>query len=299
MNRQVVKNKIDVLEAPEWTGFTAFMKFKCPHVIRLHGSDTYFCHLENRKVKRKNKFFEKKALKGASSIVGVSNFVAEKTKELFHINKSIKVIHNTVSVELLKPDHTNIKPKTLLYFGTLIRKKGVFQIIKTFNKLIEKNALVELEMIGNDCLDYQEKKSTLSIIKQQLTPKAKSNFKYEKSLPYNLIIDEIKKADIVLLPSFAEAFPMTWLEAMTLEKKLITSNIGWAKELMIDNVTGYMINPNNTNDFVDKIELLLSDNLNNKIMATNARKRILNHFSIEKFIEENIDFYKSVLQNEI
>ena len=101
------------------------------------------------------------------------------------------------------------------------------------------------------------------------------------------------------MPSFAEAFPMTWLEAMTLEKKLITSNIGWAKELMIDNVTGYMINPNNTNDFVDKIELLLSDNLNNKIMATNARKRILNHFSIEKFIEENIDFYKSVLQNEI
>ena len=42
----VKEKKIDVLEAPEWGGFTAFMKFDCPLILRLHGSDTYFCDLE-------------------------------------------------------------------------------------------------------------------------------------------------------------------------------------------------------------------------------------------------------------
>ncbi|SHG58685.1 glycosyltransferase [Flavobacterium johnsoniae] len=56
----IKKDKIDLLEAPDWTGITAFMNFSIPLVIRFHGSDTYFCHLENRKQKRKNFWFEKK-----------------------------------------------------------------------------------------------------------------------------------------------------------------------------------------------------------------------------------------------
>ena len=53
INRIIGKNQIDLIEAPDWTGITAFMKFKCPLLIRLHGSDAYFCHLENRKQKGK------------------------------------------------------------------------------------------------------------------------------------------------------------------------------------------------------------------------------------------------------
>ena len=48
--------KIDIVEAPDWTGFTAFVNPKCPLVIRENGSDTYFSYLDNRKVKFKNKF---------------------------------------------------------------------------------------------------------------------------------------------------------------------------------------------------------------------------------------------------
>ena len=44
---------IDLIEAPDWTGISAFMKFTVPLIIRLHGSDGYFCHLDGRKQKRK------------------------------------------------------------------------------------------------------------------------------------------------------------------------------------------------------------------------------------------------------
>jgi len=59
INHIIQNDSIDLIEAPDWTGITAFMKLKVPIVIRLHGSDTYFCHLENRKQKFKNFIFEK------------------------------------------------------------------------------------------------------------------------------------------------------------------------------------------------------------------------------------------------
>jgi hypothetical protein len=52
----------EIDEAPDWTGITSLFRLKMPIVIRLNGSDTYFCNLDNRPVKWSNKFHEKRAL---------------------------------------------------------------------------------------------------------------------------------------------------------------------------------------------------------------------------------------------
>src|SRR5690606_19801147 len=54
LNKLIIEEKIDAIEAPDWTGITAFMKLNCLLVIRMNGSDGYFCKLENRQQKRKN-----------------------------------------------------------------------------------------------------------------------------------------------------------------------------------------------------------------------------------------------------
>ena len=46
VNSVIKKEKIDLVEAPDWTGVTAFMRFDVPLIIRFHGSDTYFCQIE-------------------------------------------------------------------------------------------------------------------------------------------------------------------------------------------------------------------------------------------------------------
>lgn len=294
VNKVIVKKNIQVIEAPEWTGFTAFMKFKCPFVIRLHGSDTYFCSLENRKVKYKNYFFEKRGLIGADKIVGVSNFVATKTKELFKLNSEIGVIHNTIDTTLFTPNHQHIKPKTLLYFGTIIRKKGVLEIAKAFNKIIAQDNTVTLCLLGRDNKDVFTKQSTLSMFKVLLSEKAFNNVTFLNAVPYQEVITYIQQSEVVLLPSFAEAFPMTWLEAMALEKKLVTSNIGWAKELMLDGQTGFMVNPKNTDDFTLKVLALLNNETEANVMATTARNRIINEFDMKQSLVKNIEIYESI-----
>lgn len=294
VNSVVKANKIDILEAPEWTGFTAFMSFKCPLVLRLHGSDTYFCHLEKRILKQKNKFYERIALKNCDAIVGVSQFVSDTTNELLNLNRSIEVIHNTIDTHTFIPNHQNVQPKTLLYFGSVIRKKGVLEIAPVFNQLVAKDNFIKLLIVGRDVEDVLEQKSTLNLFKAQLSSEALKNFEYKSAVPYQEIINHIYKAEVILLPSFAEAFPMTWLEAMAMEKKMVTSDIGWAKELMVDGLTGFTVNPKNHNDFVNKVTSLL-DNDNSLQMGVNARKRIKESFNSDSIFEKNINFYKKTI----
>ncbi|WP_417857814.1 glycosyltransferase family 4 protein [Xanthomarina gelatinilytica] len=293
VNDVILKNKIDVVEAPEWTGFTAFMKFKCPLIIRLHGSDTYFCNLESRKVKAKNKFFERNALIGADKVVGVSKFVAKKTKELFKLNKNIEVIYNTVDATTFTPNHNHIQPKSLLYFGTIIRKKGVLELAQMFTKLVEKDNEVSLILLGKDSKDIFTGKSTLKMMKEILSEKALKKITHVHAVPYHKVINYIQQAEVVVLPSFAEAFPMTWLEAMALEKKLVTSNIGWANELMIDGTTGFMVNPTNIKVFKNKVITLLENKEKADLMAVTARKHLKENFNFKKNLTTNRNLYKS------
>lgn len=297
INNLVLSNKIDVLEAPDWTGITAFMKFKCPLIIRLHGSDTYFCHLENRTQKKKNYYFEKKAIFGATQIIGVSNFVATKTKELFNYNKEIAVIHNSIDFSKFKSNSAILeKENTILYFGTLIRKKGVLELALIFNEIINQNPTINLILLGKDVKDILENKSTLEIFISKLTEESKKNITYIPEVTYTEVQDYISSAEVVVLPSFAEAFPMTWLEAMSMQKKMVTSNIGWSKELMIDGVTGFIEKPKNHKKYADKILYLLNNKNEGKEMAKNARERIIKYFNTNDSISKNLNLYNKVIK---
>ena len=294
VNKVILRQKIDVIEAPEWTGFTAFMKFKCSFLIRLHGSDTYFCKLENRVVKFKNKFFEAKALKGADNVVGVSKFVSNQTKLLFGLKSEISVIYNTVDTNIFKPNHEEVIPKSLLYFGTIVRKKGVLEIAKMFNKLSEIDNEVTLTLLGGDNVDVLSWTSTLELIKDMLSEDALKRMISISAIPHQSVIAHVQKCDVILLPSFAEAFPMTWLEAMSLEKKIVASDIGWSKELMLNDVTGFTINPTDTNLFVSNVLELLHNPKKASQMGRSARERIITEFGIKEIIDQNINLYKSV-----
>ncbi|WP_248912381.1 glycosyltransferase family 4 protein [Gelidibacter algens] len=132
IQKHIDKQGIKLLEAPDWTGISAFMKFNIPLIIRLNGSDGYFCHLEGRKQKWKHRFLERTALKNADAIVSVSTFTGELTKEIFGLKTVIRTIHNGIDIDEFKPLNLNINQGQLLYFGTIIKKKRGFGIGSDF-----------------------------------------------------------------------------------------------------------------------------------------------------------------------
>ncbi|WP_031427745.1 glycosyltransferase family 4 protein [Flavimarina sp. Hel_I_48] len=294
INNQVKLENIDVVEAPDWSGISAFMNFDCPLVVRFNGSDAYFCELEGRSQKRKNFWLEKIALRGADRFISVSEFTSDRTREIFKLKKKIEIIPNSIASDKFLPRPEMGLENRLLYFGTIIRKKGVLDLAEIFNKIIEKSPQSSLFFAGSDVKDLKTGKSTQKLVEQLLSPQAREHVHFLGILDYENVQNEIAKATVIVLPSHAEALPMTWLEAMAMEKALVTSNIGWAQEVMINGKTGFTVDPKSHQEYAEKTLQLLDDkNLRNAV-GHEARVHVVNHFSAAKIAERNQQFYKQL-----
>ena len=288
------KNKqIDVLEVPDWTGSSAFINTKCPVVMRLNGSDTYFCHLDNRSVKWKNKFLEKRAFKKADKIISVSEFTAEITNKLFNLNKTFDVIPNAVETSKFESIEAENDGNTILYFGTLIRKKGLLELPYIFNEVHKKNPEAQLILVGKDASDIiSGNKSTWEMMQELFNSSAFKKVQYIQNVPYSEIKYHIQKATLCIFPTFAEALPVSWLEAMAMQKPIVASNIGWAKEVIDDGINGYLVNPKNHLEYANKICFVLEDkNLQIKL-GKEANNKAMSHFDSKIIAEKSIEIYK-------
>ena len=295
----IVKNKgIHLIEAPDWTGITAFMSFKVPLVIRFHGSDAYFCKLENRKQKFKNFIFEKLALKKASAFIAPTTYAGAVTQKIFGLDKSkIKTIHYGLQLENFINESPQVFNKnTILYIGTIIRKKGVLELAEIFNKVVEETPEARLVLIGSDAPDIQTKQtSTYALMTSLFSEKAKEQTNYLGKTPYFEVKEHIKNAHICVFPSFAETLGMVTIESMALQKPVVNTNIGWAKELIDDTVNGYLVHPTDTRLLAERILKLLQDEQLCIKLGKEARKKVETTFDIDKIAEINIAYYKSII----
>lgn len=293
-------NEIDIVEAPDWTGITSFIKpRKCPVVIRLNGSDTYFCYLDNRPVKWKNKFHEKRALKLADGHIAVSQFTAYLTNRLFNQTFEYAVIPNSIDASNFEYQPKNLEDnKQVLYFGSIIRKKGLLELPYIFNEVYKKDKGAKLVIIGRDVPDIiTGSPSTWEMMKSLFDSEAFNNVVYLGEKPYDEIKGYITQANVCVFPSFAEALPVSWLEAMAMQKSIVASNIGWANEMISNGNNGYTSDPKDYLDFAEKIVTLITPSDFTKEIGRNARKTILSRFDIPIVAQQSIVFYKSVITN--
>lgn len=293
VNTLYSKKDIDILEVPDWTGFSAFITTKFPIVMRLNGSDTYFCHLDNRPVKWFTKFCEKKAFKKASGIISVSEYTGKLTNKLFNLDRNFKVIPNAINSQKFNAIITE-EENSILYFGTLIRKKGLLELPLIFNEVYKNNPKAKLILVGTDAADkISGSDSTWQLMQKLFDVNAINQVHYLGKVSYSEINNFIAKATVCVFPTFAEALPVSWLEAMAMEKAIVASNIGWANEVIDDNKNGYLINPKNHIEFARKINLFLESRLLREEFGAKARKKIETTFDTKIIAEKSVAFYSN------
>jgi len=301
VNTWVEKEKIKMIEIPDWTGISAFIRFDCLMVLKLHGSDTYFCHLDGRKVKLKNFWFEKSAFKNADHVVAVSDFVGKKSCELFGVTRPYEVIHNGIDLdkfEASNPDSGNSENPVILYFGSLIRKKGVLEIPEIVNRVSEEIPNVRLILAGNDASDILTgSPSTWNLMKLKFSPALYPNVNYLGLVKFEEIATLIDQADVCIFPSFAEAFPVSWLEAMAMGKAIVTSDIGWSREVILTEDAGLTAHPTDHEDFAKKIISILKNSSVKKRLQIGARSCVKENFQIDNIGAQHIKLLNSKKQS--
>jgi glycosyltransferase involved in cell wall biosynthesis len=298
INQRISTDSIDLVEAVDWCGITAFMNLDKPLVIRFHGSDAYFCHLEKRKQKLKNFFFEKLAIQKATAYIAPTDFAGLLTKKIFGIqNKTIQTIHYGLSLSQFNNSGPSVYEKGLiLYIGTIIRKKGVLELPAIYEKVLVKCPEAKLIIIGSDSYDLKTKsKSTWLLLQNALNGTLYSKVKYLGKVPYQQVQDYIRSANVCVFPTFAETLGMVTIESMAMQKPVVNSNIGWSEELINDGESGFLVHPTAHDLYAERIVSLIQNDDLCQSIGIEARKKVAKDFDIEKVVQQNIDFYRSVL----
>jgi glycosyltransferase involved in cell wall biosynthesis len=297
VNQLYANMQIELVEAPDWTGITSFIQpKKCPIVIRLNGSDTYFCHLDHRPVKWMNRFHERRALQKADGLISVSQFTADVSNQVFGLQKEFVIIPNSIDVDLFNVNVNDNSKNTILYFGSLIRKKGLLELPFIFNEVIKSSPETQLVLVGKDVPDIVSgNDSTWAMMQALFTTEALLNVRYLGSVPYAAIKEEIHLSTVCVFPSFAEALPVSWIEAMALQKPIVASNIGWAKEVIEEGLEGFLVHSKAHKQYAEKIlELLKSPKLQESFGLA-ARKKVIHKFSTATVARQSLLFYKKYI----
>jgi glycosyltransferase involved in cell wall biosynthesis len=237
-------------------------------------------------------------LQNADGLISVSQYTADVTKELFLLERDFAIIPNSIDIEKFAiVDKTEVQENTILYFGTLIRKKGLLELPLIFNEVHKKNKQAKLILIGCDASDIISGNSSTWQMMQPLFDKdALQNVDYLGSVPYDKIKGHISSASVCVFPTFAEALPVSWIEAMATEKAIVASNIGWATEVVDDGINGFLVHPTNHKEYADNVlELLGNRKLRNQF-GIEARKKVAQKFRIEVVAKQSASFYQLLIK---
>ncbi|MFH2068549.1 MAG: glycosyltransferase family 4 protein [Candidatus Omnitrophota bacterium] len=101
--------------------------------------------------------------------------------------------------------------------------------------------------------------------------------------------------DVTVFPSiYYENFSFAALEAMACAKPLVVSNIGGFPEMVLDGVTGLVVNPRDSQALAEAIITLLKDPAKRIKMGIMGRKRVEELFTKEKMVRETCEVYDSL-----
>ncbi|MGF1685279.1 glycosyltransferase family 4 protein [Photobacterium japonica] len=113
---------------------------------------------------------------------------------------------------------------------------------------------------------------------------------YRKDVP-----ELMAMADIQVQPSISgEGLPKTIIEAMAMEKPSVVTTTGGSKELVANNVSGYVVETNSASALADKIALLANDASLRQQMGQAAKQRLQEHFSIQSTTRQQLAFFASI-----
>ncbi|MCL2818613.1 MAG: glycosyltransferase family 4 protein [Actinomycetia bacterium] len=113
-----------------------------------------------------------------------------------------------------------------------------------------------------------------------------------------LIAPWYKACDITVMPSRAEAAAVVALEAMALGKPVIASNLPSIAEVVVDGVTGILIEPDDPELLARTISELLADPDRMKAMGEAGAERVREYFTEQQMIQSYLDLFEQLVRQD-
>jgi len=175
------------------------------------------------------------------------------------ISSQIRMIYNGIEPAKYEP----IKNfNRILYVGRLSKEKGIDVLLKAINKIKKEIPNIKVDIVG-DGPEAEHLKSLSESLNLQNTVFFSGKVEKDK------VNDYYNKCTFLVLPSVCpESFSLVGIEALNIGRPVIGSNLGAIPEWLIDMKCGFLFNPGDVDNLVEKSLTLLK----NKTMLLNMSK---------------------------
>ncbi len=210
-------------------------------------------------------------------------------KKIF-INKKNLFLNTTSGIDLKKITlKKESKGKIIFLFASrLIKDKGLIELIEASKKLYKLNKNFLLYIAGR--IDSNNPSSIdINYIKSL------NAFNYIKYLGHIKDMDKLyQNIHVAILPSYREGLPKGLLEAAAFSKPIITTNVTGCKEIVRDNVNGYIVNPKNIDELTIAMKKILLNKKKRFLMGKESRKIIKKKFLLDNTANDLIKIYNNL-----
>ena len=289
--------------APAWSCLLATKLTRRKFVTTFHGTYNFSGKLK--------KFYNSIMVRSDLIIAG-SNFIFSHIKnnysEFLKLNRKFLVIFRGINVDYFDPTtkfendekkllqnwEINKEKKIILMPGRLTSWKGQKLLIEAIN-------LVKIELgyeafhvviLGDDQGRDLYKKELVRLTEQYRLTNQIKFIKHCKDMAL-----AYKVSDIIISASIEpEAFGRVAVEAQSMEKLIIASNIGGSNETIIDEKTGFLFESGDAHSLSKKIiKAITMDETSLNLIGKEGRKNIIKKFNVEKMCFSTYSEYKRLL----
>ncbi len=242
-------------------------------------------------------FIEKTIFKEVLQRVDLVIALSDKwLQEIIGINPDIKaiVLRNCVDTSSYPPreykSNNGDKP-TAIFIGSIGKRKGVWDLLEAVHRIKQDQIELNVQLAGSpddygaiqtanklvESLDLKDRCAILGPI----TGDIKENF--------------LNNASIMVLPSYNEGLPMSLIEGLATGLPIISTPVGGIPELIMDGKNGYLIEPGNIPELVNRLEYLATHPETCRQMGRLSREMAEEQYDVIPYVKKLIELYETVL----
>ncbi|MEM9561217.1 MAG: glycosyltransferase [Actinomycetota bacterium] len=192
-------------------------------------------------------------------------FAASETMERVHI------VHCGVEPGRLRPVEHRGQGLHLIFVGRVVEQKGLVVLFEAMRELLDDRPGLRLTVVGDG-----PDRPALTSLAASMGLGEQVDFVGAKS--QNEVVELLAGADVFVLPSYAEGVPVVVMEALGSAVPVVASFVGGMAELVIDDVTGFLVRPADADQLADRVGRLVDDPELRRTLGCAGRDRVIAEF---------------------
>jgi hypothetical protein len=264
-----------------------------PFVVSVHGLDAFSTRQVPGWFGRRCYHASKDVYAAAARVICISEHVARRVREGVGNATNIRIVYNGVDSSLFAPTLTsteNATPATdvILSVGNMIPIKGHELLIRSVAAIAPNHPQVQCRIIGDG-----PERARLQELARELHIAGRVHFLGRKSRAE--VATAMRECTLFALPSWYEGLGCVYLEAMSSERSAIACRGQGIEEIIRHRENGWLIEPKSLSDLTAALHQLLSDRALRTHLGRNARKTILQSYTLAHQADQLISVYRESL----